>query len=44
VSDTGLAPVTPERLLAGAAARAVAVPADAHRVGYVAGLAAFAVL
>jgi prenyltransferase beta subunit/uncharacterized membrane protein len=41
VSDTRLAP---ERVLASAAARAVAVPADAHRVGYVAGLAAFAVL
>jgi energy-coupling factor transport system substrate-specific component len=38
------APVTPQQLLAGAAARAVAVPADAHRAGYVAGLAAFAVL
>jgi hypothetical protein len=38
------APVTPEQVLAAAAARAVAVPADAHRAGYVAGLAAFAVL
>jgi len=38
------APATPQRALAAAAARAVAVPADAHRVGYVAGLAAFAVL
>jgi hypothetical protein len=40
VSDTLLAAVTPQQLLA----RAVVVPADAHRVGYVAGLAAFAVL
>ena len=44
VSDTVVAPVTPQQLLAGAAARAVAVPADARRAGYVAGLAAFAVL
>jgi len=38
------AAASPQQLLAGAAARAVAVPADAHRAGYVAGLAAFAVL
>jgi hypothetical protein len=35
---------TPQQALATAATRAVAVPADAHRVGYVAGLAAAALL
>jgi energy-coupling factor transport system substrate-specific component len=35
---------TPQQALATAAVRAIALPADAHRVGYVAGLAAFAVL
>ena len=34
----------PHQALVTAAARAVAVPADAHRAGYVAGLAAFALL
>jgi len=43
-ATAGALPTTPQQLLAGAAARAVAVPADAHRAGYVAGLAAFAVL
>jgi energy-coupling factor transport system substrate-specific component len=44
VPGTVVAAATPQQLLAGAAARAVAVPADARRAGYVAGLAAFAVL